>query len=141
MKTAPTLDKTAVGEFFGKISAKYNMDVLDVYLNEYDFKGIFFVNGLKMMLSGFRLIGEGQIVDKMMEKFGEKFAADNPNGGPNKLNREMSAEALYLVSYATMMLQTSLHNPNAVKSRMTIIDFTKQLKGVNGGKSLDDEFL
>lgn len=75
-----------------------------------------------------------------MEKFGEKFAADNI-GNPNPLNREMSAEALYLVSYATMMLQTSLHNPNAVKSRMTIIDFTKQLKGVNEGKSLDDEFL
>lgn len=103
MKTAPTLDKTVVGEFFGKISASYNMDVLDVYLNEYDFKGIFFVNALKMMLSGFRLCGEGQIVDKMMEKFGEKFAADNI-GNPNPLNREMSAEALYLVSYATMML-------------------------------------
>jgi guanine nucleotide-exchange factor len=80
------------------------MHVLDVYLEEYDFTGIFYVNALKMMLSGFRLMGEGAIVDKMMEKFGEKFAADNPNGGPNKMNRQMSAEALYLVSYATMML-------------------------------------
>jgi hypothetical protein len=59
LKTAPTLDKTAVGEFFGKISASYNMDVLDVYLNEYDFTGVFYVNALKIMLSGFRLLGEG----------------------------------------------------------------------------------
>lgn len=49
------------------------------------------------MLSGFRLPGEGQKVDRIMEKFGEKFWRDNP---------ELfgSAECVYLLSYATMML-------------------------------------
>ena len=38
-----------------------------------------------------------------MEKFGIKFAADNV-GNPNPQNVEMSADCLYFVGYATMML-------------------------------------
>ena len=53
----------------------------------------------------------------------------------------MSAEGVFLLSYATMMLQTSLHNPNAAKSRMTIDDFSKMIKGVNSQKNLEPEFI
>lgn len=61
---------------------------------------------MKLMLSGFRLPGEGQKVDRIMEKFGDKFVQDNPV-------KYGSAECIYLLSYATMMLQTSIHNPQA----------------------------
>lgn len=53
----------------------------------------------------------------------------------------MSAECVYLLSYATMMMQTSLHNPNAVKSRMTLEDFQKMIKGINAGENLQPEFV
>ena len=53
----------------------------------------------------------------------------------------MSAECVFLLSYATMMLQTSLHNPNAVKSRMTLDDFAKMVKGINSQKNLEPEFI
>lgn len=53
----------------------------------------------------------------------------------------MTAECVYLLSYATMMMQTSLHNPNAVKSRMTLIDFEKMIKGINAGQNLESEFV
>jgi Sec7-like guanine-nucleotide exchange factor len=48
--------------------------------------------------------GEGQKVDRMMEKFGEKFNRDNPETFGN-------SECIYLLSYATIMLQTTIHNP------------------------------
>jgi Sec7-like guanine-nucleotide exchange factor len=38
-----------------------------------------------------------------MEKFGEKFVADNPNGADD-VQGAMSAECVYLLSYATMMM-------------------------------------
>ena len=38
-----------------------------------------------------------------------------------------------------MMMQTSLHNPNAVKSRMTLADFSKMIKGINSGANLTPE--
>lgn len=53
----------------------------------------------------------------------------------------MTAECVYLLSYATMMMQTSLHNPNAVKSRMTLTDFEKMIKGINAGQNLEADFI
>lgn len=75
-----------------------------------------------------------------MEKFGIKFAQDNV-GNPNSKNVEMSADCGYFLGYATMMLQTSLHNPNAAKSRMKHDDFQKMLKGCNNNENLPEEFL
>ncbi|EQD28054.1 SEC7-like domain protein, partial [mine drainage metagenome] len=43
-----------------------------------------------------------------MEKFGEKYTKDNPDAFG-------SAECVYLLSYATIMLQTAIHNPQAQK--------------------------
>lgn len=69
-----------------------------------------------------------------------KFVEDNPDDiegcqGP------MTAECVYLLSYATMMMQTSVHNPNAIKSRMSQKDFANMLKGINAGKNLEPEFI
>lgn len=66
-----------------------------------------------------------------MEKFGEKFVGDNPESSDGGIQGPMTAECVYLLSYATMMMQTSLHNPNAIKSRMSLIDFGKMIKGIN----------
>lgn len=75
-----------------------------------------------------------------MEKFGLKFIEDNPNG-TDGCQGVMTAECVYLLSYATMMMQTSLHNPNAVKSRMTLEDFSKMIKGINASENLQPEFV
>jgi len=37
----------------------YNKAILNQYLDEYDFKGVYFVKALRMLLSGFRISGEG----------------------------------------------------------------------------------
>jgi Sec7-like guanine-nucleotide exchange factor len=69
-----------------------------------------------------------------MQKFGEKFCRDNPDTFGN-------ADCVYLLSYATMMLQTSLHNPNAIKCRMTIDAYVNMCKGINNGSNLEYDFL
>ena len=38
-------------------------------------------------------------------------------------------------------MQTSLHNPNAAKSRMTLDGFSKMLKGINSGGNLQPKFI
>jgi Sec7-like guanine-nucleotide exchange factor len=58
LKTTPTLDKTVIGDFLGKSDA-YNVGMLDTFLGEYTFRAVYFVDALKMMLSGFRIPGEG----------------------------------------------------------------------------------
>jgi Sec7-like guanine-nucleotide exchange factor len=75
-----------------------------------------------------------------MEKFGLKFTSDNPEG-TDGCQGEMTAECVYLLSYATMMMQTSLHNPNAAKSKMTLEDFSKMINGINAGQNLEPAFV
>jgi Sec7-like guanine-nucleotide exchange factor len=58
-----------------------------------------------------------------MERFGEKLAKDRPEDFGN-------AEGVYILAYATLMLQTSIHNPQAKKARMNLDDFRKITKGV-----------
>ena len=60
---------------------------------------------LRYYMSYFALPGEGQQVDRIMEKFGERYYLDNPNC------LFKSANAVYTLSYLLMMLQTSIHNP------------------------------
>ncbi len=69
-----------------------------------------------------------------MEIFGEKYCKDNHNAFGN-------AECVYVLAYATMMLQTSMHNPQAAKTKMTFEDYAKMLKGINAGGDLDKAFL
>jgi Sec7-like guanine-nucleotide exchange factor len=131
--TSTSLDKTKIGEYLGD-DAELNKKVLYGYVDSFNFDGVPYVDSLKRLLAGFRLPGEGQKVDRIMEKFGEKYCLDNRDAFG-------SAECIYLLSYATMMLQTSIHNPQASKSRMTLDDFVKMTKGLNAGKDLDREFL
>jgi len=98
--------------------------VLFNFIDSIDFEGLEFIDAIRTLLAGFRIKGEGQIVDRIMEKFGETYTKVNPE-------TNMTAECIYLLSYATLMLQTSLHNPNAKKSTMTLEDFSKMVKGIN----------
>lgn len=103
LKSTGSLDKTKIGEYLGE-DIDLNKKVLYQYVDSFDFADVPYVESMKRMLSGFRLPGEGQKVDRIMEKFGEKYCKDNHNAFG-------SAECIYLLSYATMMLQTSIHNP------------------------------
>lgn len=133
LKTTPALDKTAIGDYLGE-DVELNKEVLYKLIENMEFEGKAFVPSLKILLSGFRLPGEGQKVDRIMEKFGEKYVKDNPETFG-------SSECFYMLSYATMMLQTSIHNPSARNNSMTLEDFQKMLKGVNDGKDIGDDFL
>lgn len=63
-----------------------------------------------------------------MEKFGEKLSRDRPEEFGN-------AEGIYFIAYATLMLQTSVHNPQAQKHKMSLQDFQKITKGVKLSES------
>lgn len=138
LKETPSLSPTAIGQFLGE-DKELNRDVLSNYIDELDFtsKDVGFVDALKMMLGGFRIPGEGQQVDRFMEKFGEKLSRDRPEDYGN-------AEGVYLLAYATLMLQTSIHNPQAQKMKMTLQDFQKITTGVklsDSGNIDFDKFL
>ena len=96
MLTAPGLSKTEIGDYLGEDKALCK-NVLYAFVDSFNFNGKGLVESLKELLSTFRLPGEGQKVDRIMEKFGEKYVLDSPEAF-------QSAECVYLLSYAIIML-------------------------------------
>jgi hypothetical protein len=65
----------------------------------------------RKFLSGFRLPGEAQKIDRLMEKFAARFVSCNPEAFK-------SADVAYVLAYSVIMLNTDAHNP-MVKNKMS----------------------
>ncbi|CAG9324857.1 unnamed protein product [Blepharisma stoltei] len=126
------LDKTQLGDYLGEFK-QFNLEVLQEYCQLFDFRSCSLVRGLRVFLSSFRLPGEGQKVDRIMQTFAAKFHNDNPNIFSN-------ADAAYVLSFSIMMLQTNLHNP-AVTDKMQLHQFIKNNEGTNNGQNFPDDLL
>ncbi len=69
-------DQTQVGEFLGE-NVKFNIEVMYCYVDRLDFCGKDFVSALRAFLEGFRLPGEAQKIDRLMEKFAARYLECN----------------------------------------------------------------
>lgn len=68
--------QTQVGEFLGE-NIKLNKEVMYCYVDQLDFCGRDFVSALRAFLEGFRLPGEAQKIDRLMEKFAARYLECN----------------------------------------------------------------
>ncbi|ELK35371.1 Brefeldin A-inhibited guanine nucleotide-exchange protein 1 [Myotis davidii] len=99
------LDSTQVGEFLGD-NDKFNKEVMYAYVDQHDFSGKDFVSALRMFLEGFRLPGEAQKIDRLMEKFAARYLECNQGQ-----TLFASADTAYVLAYSIIMLTTDLHSP------------------------------
>uniref|UniRef100_A0A669C719 ARF guanine nucleotide exchange factor 2 n=1 Tax=Oreochromis niloticus TaxID=8128 RepID=A0A669C719_ORENI len=128
------LDTTQVGEFLGE-NIKFNKEVMYCYVDQLDFCGRDFVSALRMFLEGFRLPGEAQKIDRLMEKFAARYLECNQGQ-----TLFASADTAYVLAYSIIMLTTDLHSPQ-VKNKMTKEQYIKMNRGINDSKDLPEEYL
>ncbi|XP_020635120.3 brefeldin A-inhibited guanine nucleotide-exchange protein 2 isoform X1 [Pogona vitticeps] len=128
------LCSSQVGEFLGD-SNKFNRDVMYAYVDLLDFSGKDFVSALRIFLEGFRLPGEAQKIDRLMEKFAARYIECNQ--GQTVF---ASADTAYVLAYSIIMLTTDLHSPQ-VKNKMTKEQYIKMNRGINDSKDLPEEYL
>jgi len=77
LKEATFLDKTMIGDYLGD-KKDFNLQVLDCYVKMMNFVGMQFDVALrKFMGEGFRLPGEAQKIDRIMEKFAYHYWHSN----------------------------------------------------------------
>lgn len=126
------LDKTAIGEYFGE-AKQFNMEVLQEYLHQLDFSSMTFDRSLRKFLGGFRLPGEAQKIDRIMEKFAGRYCDNNPGVFA-------SPDTAYVLAFSIIMLNTDLHNP-AIKNKITKEQFLKNNRGINNGGDLPEKVL
>ncbi|VDL71420.1 unnamed protein product [Nippostrongylus brasiliensis] len=128
------LDKTVVGDFLGDPD-EFNKQIMYAYVDDFDFSSKDFVSALRMFLEKFRLPGEAQKIDRLMEKFASRYCECNPS-----LGLFASADTAYVLAYSIIMLTTDLHSAQ-VKSKMTREQYVNMNRGINNGADLPPEFL
>ncbi|XP_016431489.1 brefeldin A-inhibited guanine nucleotide-exchange protein 1-like isoform X1 [Sinocyclocheilus rhinocerous] len=128
------LDSIQVGEFLGD-NDRINKEVMYAYVDQMDFQGKDFVPALRMFLEGFRLPGEAQKIDRLMEKFAARYLECNQGQ-----TLFASADTAYVLAYSIIMLTTDLHSPQ-VKNKMTKEQYIKMNRGINDSKDLPEEYL
>uniref|UniRef100_M8AWF1 Brefeldin A-inhibited guanine nucleotide-exchange protein 2 n=1 Tax=Aegilops tauschii TaxID=37682 RepID=M8AWF1_AEGTA len=116
LKSNASLDKVMIGEYLGQ-HEEFPLDVMHAYVDSMKFSGLKFDAAIREFLKGFRLPGEAQKIDRIMEKFAERYCADNPGLFKN-------ADTAYILAYAVIMLNTDAHNP-MVWPKMSKSDFVR----------------
>ncbi|XP_012271827.1 brefeldin A-inhibited guanine nucleotide-exchange protein 2 isoform X2 [Orussus abietinus] len=126
------LDKTAVGDFLGDHN---HNQVMYNYIDQMDFAERDLVTALRYFLEGFRLPGEAQKIDRLMEKFASRYCECNPNNG-----LFTSADTAYVLGFSIIMLTTDLHSPQ-VKNKMTKEQYIKLNRRISDNEDLPEEYL
>lgn len=132
--TEERLDKTAIGDFLGE-NEKFNKEVMYAYVDQMAFQSMDMVSGLRKFLEGFRLPGEAQKIDRLMEKFAARFCECNASS-----ELFASADTAYVLAYSIIMLTTDLHS-SQVKHKITKEQYIKMNRGINDSKDLPEEYL
>ncbi|KAG0032094.1 GDP/GTP exchange factor for ARF [Podila clonocystis] len=130
LKTSTRISKKLLGEFLAKPA---NSDVLKAFIQLFDFNGKRLDEALRDMLETFRLPGESQQIERIMELFAATYFATKPA-------HVASQDAAFILGYAVVMLNTDQHN-RGVRERMSLEQFAKNLRGVNNNENFSIEYL
>jgi len=132
LRTTPGLDKTVVGDYLGERDEPM-LAVMHAYVDALDFTSLTLDDAIRKFLEGFRLPGESQKIDRLMEKFAERYHKLNPTV-------YKSADTAYVLAFSVIMLNTDAHNPQ-VKNKMTKEGFIRNNRGIDDGQDLPKEIL
>ncbi|KAL6331275.1 hypothetical protein AAG906_009703 [Vitis piasezkii] len=129
----PGLDKSMIGDYLGSPD-ELNLQVLKEFTETFNFSGMILDNALRTYLETFRLPGESQKIQRILEAFSERFYDQQSS------EIFVSKDAVFILCYSLIMLNTDQHNPQ-VKKKMTEEEFIKNNRAINGGKDLPREYL
>lgn len=126
------LSKTMIGDYLGE-NKEPMLSVLQHFVDLQNFRDLLLVDALREFLWSFRLPGEAQKIDRMMESFAKKYCDQNEGVFT-------STDTCYVLSFSIIMLNTSLHNPS-VKDKPTVEKFITMNRGINCGGDLPKDLL
>uniref|UniRef100_A0A8C9L7J2 Cytohesin 4 n=1 Tax=Pavo cristatus TaxID=9049 RepID=A0A8C9L7J2_PAVCR len=92
------LNKTAIGDYLGGRDSK-NIQILQAFVACHQFANLNLVQALRQFLWSFRLPGEAQKIDRMMEAFANWYCKCNPGVF-------QSTDTCYILSFSIIMLNT-----------------------------------
>lgn len=128
------LSKRRIGEYIGR-GDLYNQQVCDSLMHKFDFSNLSLDGAIRDLMKRFRLPGESQQIDRILEKFAKSYFTQNPSV-------LCSQDLVHILSFSIMMLNTDLHNQSiAPQKKMTLEEFIRNNRGINRGQDLPREML
>lgn len=110
-------------------------DILSCFMDKFDFQGLRVDEALRVLLTKFRLPGESQQIERIIESFSTKYVKCQsyqeyiPSGDEEDFaSIQPDSDSVFILSYSIIMLNTDLHNPQ-VKEHMTLEEYSSNLKG------------
>ncbi|XP_013382812.1 IQ motif and SEC7 domain-containing protein 2-like [Lingula anatina] len=132
------LSKQMIGEYLGNLQNQFNQDVLECFVDEIDLSGLQIDVALRTFQGFFRMPGEAQKIERLMEAFARRYCECNPD----VIKKFRTTDTVFLLAFAIIMLNTDLHSPNVKQERrMKLPDFIKNLKGIDDGDDVDADLL
>lgn len=126
----PGLNGTRIGEYLSK---KKNEETLFFFFREVDMH-FPFVEGLRSAFStSLHLPPEGEQIDRILQAISVVYVEQNPDCG-------MSSDQVYILAYATTLLNSDLHN-SAVVHKMSLASFIENIRYSSELNNIPDSFL
>lgn len=108
------------------------------FSQELDLSGMQVDVALRKFQAYFRMPGEAQKIERLMEVFSQRYCQCNPD----VISRLRSADTVFVLAFAIIMLNTDLHTPNLKpERRMRLEDFIKNLRGIDDCGDIDRDIL
>lgn len=150
------LDKKEVGVYLGEVGKPavagkspkvwqrdwFHKEVLEEYCSLFHFDRQSLLDGLRMFLASFRLPGEAQQIDRILQAFADSCGnlCEESKNGALKLfsdDPKRASDVAFLLSFSIIMLNTDQHNDNIREDRrMKKSDFVRN--NTDYGKDITD---
>lgn len=133
LKGTTRIDKKVLGDFLSK---RGNEALQSAFFRLFDFTDMRVDEALRQLLNSFRLPGESALIERIVTEFSAQYFEQ---AQPDEVADQ---DAVYVLIYAIIMLNTDQHNPNIRhQTRMSLEQFSRNVRGVNAGKDFDSEFV
>ncbi|XP_063369960.1 IQ motif and SEC7 domain-containing protein 1 isoform X1 [Cydia amplana] len=136
--TRKGLSKQMIGEYLGNLQNQFNMAVLECFVTELDLSGMAVDVALRRYQAHFRLPGEAQKIERLVEAFARRYCVCNTDF----VQRLRTQDTIFVLAFAIIMLNTDLHTPNLKpEARMSLDDFVRNLRGIDDCGDIDRDML
>ena len=111
----------------------FNKKALTYFINSFDFANQNLLEAMRVLFYELPLSGEAQVIDRVVQTFGEKFHKQNPHELKNP-------DFCYYLAFSILQLNTDLHR-SEVENKMTLKQFIDQLNLSTGNERIDPKYL
>ena len=111
----------------------FNKMVLTHFINSFDFTNHNLLDSMRVLFYELPLSGEAQVIDRVVQTFGEKFHKQNPHELKNP-------DFCYYLAFSILQLNSDLHRDEN-QNKMTLKQFINNVGLATGNEKIDPKYL